>query len=62
MLTQSHFIQLDPFSIPMALTNKQVKVDRMSTVCGKDLDSLIHRIYLERPKMYDWLCANKLTC
>ena len=24
-------------------------------------DSLIHHINIELPKMYDWLCANKLT-
>ena len=62
MLTQSHFIQLDPFPIREGLlTNKQVQVDGMSTVCGKDLDSLIHHIYPELPKMYHWLCVNKLT-
>ena len=27
----------------------------------KDLDSLIHHINSERPKIYDWLCANRLT-
>ena len=43
------------------LTNKQLQVDGMSTVCGKDLDSLIHHIYLELPKMYHWICVNKLT-
>ena len=31
------------------------------TVCGTDLDSLIHHINIELPKIYDWLCANKLT-
>ena len=28
---------------------------------GKDLDSLIHHINTELPKIYDWLCTNKLT-
>ena len=31
------------------------------TACAKDLDSLIHHINSELPKIYDWLCANKLT-
>ena len=31
------------------------------TACGKDLDSLIHHINNELPKIYDRLCANKLT-
>ena len=35
--------------------------DTSLTVCGKDLDSLIHHINIELPKIYDWLCANKLT-
>ena len=35
--------------------------DTSPTVCGKDLDSLIHHINTELPKIYDWLCANKLT-
>ena len=35
--------------------------DSSLTVCGKDLDSLIHHINIELPKTYDWFCANKLT-
>ena len=35
--------------------------DTSLTVCGKDLASLIHHINIELPKIYDWLCANKLT-
>ena len=35
--------------------------DTSLTVCGKDLDSLIHHINIELPKIYDWICANKLT-
>ena len=35
--------------------------DTSLTACGKDLDSLIHHINSELPKIYDWLCANKLT-
>ena len=35
--------------------------DTSLTVCGKDLDGVIHHINIELPKIYDWLCANKLT-
>ena len=35
--------------------------DTSLTARGKDLDSLIHQINTEIPKIYDWLCANKLT-
>ena len=35
--------------------------DYSLTVCGKDPDSLIHHINTELPKIFDWLCANKLT-
>ena len=34
--------------------------DTSLTACGKDLDSLIHHINNELPKIYDSLCANKL--
>ena len=35
--------------------------DTSLTVRGKDLDTLIHHINIELPKIYAWLCANKLT-
>jgi len=35
--------------------------DTSLTVCGKDLDSMIHHINIELPKIYDWPYANKLT-
>ena len=35
--------------------------DSSLTGCGKDLDRLIHHINTEIPKIYDLLCANKLT-
>ena len=35
--------------------------DTSLTVCRKDLDSLIHPMNIELPKIYDWLCANRLT-
>ena len=35
--------------------------DTSLTACGKYLDSLIYHINSELPKIYDWLCANKVT-
>ena len=35
--------------------------DTSLTARGKDLDSLIHQINTEIPKIYDWLCTIKLT-
>ena len=35
--------------------------DTSLTVCSEDLDSQTHHINNELPKIYDWLCANKLT-
>ena len=36
--------------------------DTSLTVCGKDIDSLIHHIKIELPEKYDWFCASKGNC
>ena len=55
-------IYLNDFSNASSYFSTHLFADDTSlTVCGKDLDSLIHHINIELPKIYDWLCANKLT-
>ena len=56
------FIYFNDFSSTSSYFATRLFADDTSlTVCGKDLASLIHRINIERPKIYDWLWANKLT-
>ena len=55
-------IYINDFSNASSYFSTRLFADDTSlTVCGKDLDSLIHHINIELPKIYDWLCANKLT-
>ena len=55
-------IYINDFSNTSSYFSTRLFADDTSlTVCGKDLDSLIHHINIELPKIYDWLCANKLT-
>ena len=42
-------------------TTFQSAEDTSLTTCGNDIDELIHCINCDLPKIYDWLCANKLT-
>ena len=55
-------IYINDFSTATAYFSTRLFADDTSlNACGKDLDSLIHQINTEIPKIYDWLCANKLT-
>ena len=55
-------IYINDFSRASSYFSTRLFADDTSlTACGKDLDSLIHHINNELPKIYDWLCANKLT-
>ena len=55
-------IYINDFSYASSYFSTRLFADDTSlTVCGKDLDSLIHHINIELRKIYDWLCANKLT-
>lgn len=55
-------IYINDFSNASSYFSTRLFADDTSlTVCGKDLDSLIHQINIELPKICDWLCANKLT-
>ena len=56
------FIYINDFSNASSYFSTRLFADDTSlTVCGKDLDTLIHHINIELPKIYDWPCANKLT-
>ena len=56
------FIYINDFSIASSSFSTRLFANHTSlNVCGKDLDSMIHHINIELPKIYDWPCANKLT-
>ena len=55
------FIYINFSSASSYLSTRVFADDTSLTVWGKDLDSLIHHINIELPKIYDWPLANKLT-